>query len=87
MLNIILERYMVGVHTLPHEVSAYIYIYVCMYVYKRKCTFSSYILTFFHFSHYIFILPLLVPKSINALHLSSYHHPTNRKKMMWLTIY
>ena len=32
MLNIILERYMVGVHTLPHEVSAYIYIYMYMYV-------------------------------------------------------
>ena len=34
----------------------------------RKCIFSSYILTFFHFSPYILILPFLVPKSINAFH-------------------
>ena len=33
---------------------------------RRKCTFSSYILTFFHFSPYILILPLLVSKPINA---------------------
>ena len=26
-----------------------------------------------------FILPLLVPKSINAWHLSPYHHLTNKK--------
>ena len=43
----------------------------------RKCTFSPYILTFFHFGPYIFILPLLVPKPINAWHLSPYRHPTN----------
>ena len=36
----------------------------------RKSTFSLYILTFFHFSPYILFLPLLVPKSINAGHLS-----------------
>ena len=54
--------------------------YVCMYVYKRKCTFSPYILAFFHFSPYIFILLFLVPKPINALHLSPHHHPTNRKR-------
>ena len=47
----------------------------------RKCTFSLYILTFFffHFGPYILILPLLVPKPINAWHLSPYRHPTNRK--------
>ena len=86
MLNAILERHMAGAHILPHKVSAYFYIYiyicmyVCMYVYKRKCTFSPYILVFFHFSPYIFILPFLVPKLINVLHLSPYHHPTNRKR-------
>ena len=36
---------------------------------RRKCTFSL----------YIFVLLLLVLKLINALHLSPYHHPTNRK--------
>ena len=30
---------------------------------RRKCTFSPYILTFFHFSPYILIFPLLVPDS------------------------
>ena len=38
---------------------------------RRKCTFSPYILVFFHFSPYILILPLLVPKPINAC----YFHP------------
>ena len=33
----------------------------------------------FYFGSYIFILPLLVPKPINAWHLSPYRHPTNRK--------
>ena len=33
---------------------------------RRKCTFNPYILTFFHFGPYILILPLLVPKPINA---------------------
>ena len=37
---------------------------------RRKCTFSPYILTFFHFSLYILFLPLLVPKPINAGYLS-----------------
>ena len=32
----------------------------------HKCTFSPYILIFFHFGPYIFILPLLVSKSINT---------------------
>ena len=36
----------------------------------RKCTFSPYILAFFHFGLYIFISPLLVPKPINMWHLS-----------------
>ena len=38
----------------------------------RKCTFSPYILAFFHFSPYILILPLLVPKSINAFHFGPF---------------
>ena len=41
-----------------------------MLILWRKYTFSSYILTFFHFSPYILFLPLLIPKSINAKHLS-----------------
>ena len=36
----------------------------------RKCTFSPYILNFFHFSLYILFLPLLVPKPINTGHLN-----------------
>ena len=41
-------------------------IFICVYTYIwRKCTFSPYILTFFHFNLYILFLPLLVPKSIN----------------------
>ena len=39
---------------------------------RHKCTFSPYILTFFHFSSYILILPFLVPKSINAFHFSPF---------------
>ena len=35
---------------------------------RRKCIFSLHILAFFHFSPYILILPLLVPKLINAFH-------------------
>ena len=35
-----------------------------------KCTFSPSILTFFHFSPYILFLSFLVPKPINAGHLS-----------------
>ena len=38
--------------------------------YRHKYTFNPYILTFFHFSLYILFLPLLVPKPINAGHLS-----------------
>ena len=37
---------------------------------RRKCTFSPYILTFFHFSPYTLFFPFLVPKPINARHLS-----------------
>ena len=51
----------------------------CILRFRRKCTFSPYILIFFHFGPYIFILQLLVPKPINAWHLSPYCHPTNRK--------
>ena len=45
---------------------------------KHKCTFSPYILTFFHFSPYIFILPLLVSKPINACYFRPFHQSTNR---------
>ena len=47
----------------------------------HKCTFSPYILTFFHFSPYIFILPLLVPKPINGWHLSPCRQPINGKSI------
>ena len=41
--------------------------------YRHKCIFSPYILAFFfHFSPYILILPLLVPKSINAFHFGPF---------------
>ena len=36
----------------------------------RKCTFSPYILTFFHFGPYILFLLLLAPKPISASHFS-----------------
>ena len=42
-----------------------------------KCTFSPYILTFFHFGPYILILPLLVPKSINACYFRPFHQSTD----------
>ena len=35
-----------------------------------KCTFSSYILTFFHFNAYVLFLSFLVPKPINTGHLN-----------------
>ena len=44
----------------------------------HKCTFSPYILPFFHFSPYILILSLLVPKSINVFHFGHFRQPTNR---------
>ena len=53
--------------------------FVHLFIKKRcKCTFSSYILLFFHFGLYILFLPLLVPKLINAWHLSPHCQPTNR---------
>ena len=33
--------------------------------------------TFFYFGPFILILPFLVPKTINAPHLSPYRQPTN----------
>ena len=41
--------------------------------FRRKCTFSPYVMAFFHFSPYILILPLLVYKSINAFHFGHFH--------------
>ena len=45
---------------------------------RRKCTFSPYILTFFHFGPYILILPLLVPKPINACYFRPFHQSTDK---------
>ena len=42
------------------------------FCFRRKCTFSPYILAFFHFSPYILILSLLVPKSINTFHFDHF---------------
>ena len=47
-------------------------------IFRRKCTFSPYILTFFHFSPYILILPLLVPKPINACYFHPFRQSTDR---------
>ena len=47
-------------------------------VFWRKCTFSPYILYLFYFGLYIFISPLLVPKSINAFHFDPYCYSLNR---------
>ena len=44
---------------------------------RCKCTFSPYILTFFHFRPYILILPLLVPKPINACYFRHFHQSTD----------
>ena len=38
----------------------------CFVLFWCKCTFSFYILYFFHFDSYILFLPLLIPKPINA---------------------
>ena len=45
---------------------------------RHKCTFSPYILTFFHLSPYIFILPLLVPKPINACYFRPFRQSTDK---------
>ena len=47
-------------------------------IFRRKCTFSPYILAFFHFDPYILILPLLVPKPINACLFRPFHQSTDR---------
>ena len=44
---------------------------------KRKCNFSLYIFIFFHFDPYILILPLLVPKPINACYFRPFRQSTN----------
>ena len=49
----------------------------CIFNSRHKCTFSSYILTFFHFGPYILILPLLVPKPINACYFRHFRQSTN----------
>ena len=43
----------------------------------RKCTFSPYILAFFHFRLYILILPLLVPKLINSCYFLPFRQSTD----------
>ena len=49
---------------------------------RRKCTFNSYILNFFHFGPYILILPLLVSKPINACYFRhSVSQPTEIAKV------
>ena len=44
---------------------------------RCKCTFSSYILAFFHFGSYILILPLLVPKPINTCYFHPFRQSTD----------
>ena len=46
-------------------------------IFLRKCTFSPYILTFFHFGPYILILSFLVPKPINACYFRPFRQSTN----------
>ena len=45
---------------------------------RHKCTFIPYILNFFHFSPYIFILPLLVLKLINVCYFHPFHQSTDK---------
>ena len=49
----------------------------CIFNSRHKCTFSSYILTFFHFGPYILILPLLVPKPINTCYFCPFRQSTD----------
>ena len=60
---------------ITHDTSAYkfknINLFMCKY------TFSPYILTFFHFGPYILILPLLVPKPINACYFRHFRQSTD----------
>ena len=69
---------MMYMHIEKHPVWEYLtfmcYVGIFKITNKRKCTFSPYILTFFHFSPYILFLPLLVPKSIYAFHLSPWSY-------------
>ena len=55
------------------------FMYVCMFIFiSRKCTFSSYVFTFFHFSSHILIFPLLVFKPINVCYFRHFHQSTDR---------
>ena len=58
-----------------------IYIYQFFFLFFifswHKCIFSPYILTFFHFGPYILILPLLVPKPINACYFRPFRQSTD----------
>ena len=67
--------------TIALKVSVNMYIYVCVCVCVcvwRECTSSLYILYLFHIGFYIFISPLLVPKSINALYFGHYRYSLNK---------
>ena len=55
----------------------------CFFFIGCKCTFSPYILVFFHFSPYILILPLLVPKSTNAFFFGPFLLAHYRKLLRW----
>ena len=51
---------------------------VCLLIFSwHKCTFSPYILAFFHFSPYILILPLLVPEPINVCYFHHFRQSTD----------
>ena len=71
-------------HNPNSRINGYIFIYVDILTYdniissRRKCTFSPYILVFFHFGPYILILPLLVPKPINECYFRPFRQSTNR---------
>ena len=55
------------------------FMYVCMFIFiRRKCTFSSYVFTFFHFSSHILIFPLLVLKPINTCYFRPFYQSTDR---------
>ena len=45
---------------------------------RCKCTFNSYILSFFHFGPYILILPFLVHKPINACYFRHFRQSTDK---------
>ena len=70
------------VNKLKLQVGLEYFLQIMLEIFKRKCIFSLYILTFFfffHFGPYILILSLLVSKSISACHISPCRQLTNRK--------